>query len=71
MKNKVREYRLAKKLTQVELAKAVHVSERTIISIEKERYSPSLMLAYRMAKLFNVSIDELCCMEENLELEEK
>lgn len=41
------------------------------ISIEKEQYNPSLMLAYRMAEIFNVSIEDLCCLKENKELDEK
>ena len=49
--------------------KGVGVSSRTIISIEKGQYSPSLMLAYRMARVFGVSVEELCCLEENLEME--
>ena len=49
----------------------VHVSSRTIISIEKEQYNPSLLLAYRIALVFGVSLEELCCLEENKELEDK
>ena len=49
----------------------VHVSSRTIISIEKGQYNPSLMLAYRMAMVFGVSVEELCCLKENKELEDK
>ena len=71
MKTKVRELRLAKGWTQQQLADRVQVSGRTIISIEKEQYSPSLMLAYRMAKVFGVTVEELCCLEENLEREEE
>lgn len=70
MKTKVKELRTAAGLTQQQLADAVHVSARTIISIEKEKYSPSLMLAYRMAKVFGVSVEELCCLEENLQEED-
>lgn len=69
MKTKVREYRTAAKLTQQQLAERVHVSSRTIISIEKEQYSPSLMLAYRIAEVFGVSVEELCCLKENKEQE--
>ncbi len=58
-------------LTQQQLADLVHVSTRTIISIEKEQYSPSLMLAYRMAEVFGVTVEELCCLKENKELEDK
>ena len=49
MKTKVKELRTAAGMTQQQLADLVHVSSRTIISIEKEQYNPSLMLAYRMA----------------------
>lgn len=71
MKTKVKELRTQHQLTQQQLAQLVHVSSRTIISIEKEQYSPSLMLAYRMAEIFGVSIEELCCLKENKELEDK
>lgn len=71
MKTKVKELRLASKLTQQQLADLVHVSSRTIISIEKEQYSPSLMLAYRMAQVFGVTVEELCCLKENLKLEDQ
>lgn len=71
MKTKVKELRTAAKMTQQELADLVHVSSRTIISIEKEQYNPSLMLAYRMAEVFGVSVEELCCLRENRELEDR
>lgn len=70
MVTKVKAYRTAAKLTQQQLAQRVRVSVRTIISIEKEQYSPSLMLAYRIAQVFGVSVEELCCLEQNLEMEE-
>lgn len=71
MKTKVKEMRTAAKMTQQQLADFVHVSSRTIISIEKEQYSPSLMLAYRMAEVFGVTVEELCCLKENKELEDR
>lgn len=67
-KSKVKELRHEFSMTQLELAKKVHVSTRTIISIEKGEYMPSLTLAYRMAQTFNISIEELCCMKENIEI---
>lgn len=70
MKTRVKELRIKAKLTQQQLADMVKVSSRTIISIEKEQYNPSLMLAYRMAKVFGVTVEELCCLEENLILED-
>lgn len=71
LKTKVKEMRTAAKMTQQQLADFVHVSSRTIISIEKEQYSSSLMLAYRIAEVFGVTIEELCCLKENRELEDK
>ena len=65
MITRVREFRMAAGLTQQQLADRVHVSTRTIISIEKEQYSPSLMLAYRLAEAFGVTVEELCCLREN------
>ncbi len=70
MKTKVRQARLAAGLTQQQLADRVRVSARTIISIEREQYSPSLLLAYRLAREFRTSVEELCCLEENLQKEE-
>ena len=71
MKTKVKELRTAAGLTQQQLADRVHVSARTIISIEKEQYSPSLMLAYRIARVFHTTVEELCCLEENMRLEDE
>ena len=71
MKTWIKELRLAANLTQQQLADLVRVSARTIISIEKEQYSPSLMLAYRLAQVFGTSVEELCCLEENKQLEDQ
>ena len=70
MKNRVRELRINAGMTQIELAEMVHVSSRTIISIEREQFSPSLMLAYRIAQVFGVSVEALCCLKENMEQED-
>ena len=71
MLTKVKELRAQHGLTQQQLADLVHVSSRTIISIEKGQYSPSLMLSYRVAKVFGVTVEELCCLEENLKREDE
>lgn len=71
MKTRVKELRAAAGLTQQQLAEQVHVSSRTIISIEKGQYSRSLMLAYRLALVFGVTVEDLCCLQENKELEDK
>ena len=71
MKNRVKELRTAAGLTQQQLADRVHVSSRTIISLEKELYNPSLLLAYRIAELFGVTVEDLYCLKENRELEDR
>lgn len=58
-------------MTQQQLANLVRVSSRTIISLEKEQYSPSLMLAYRLAQVFHTTVEDLCCLEENKRLEDE
>ena len=50
MKNRVKELRMAAGMTQQQLADLVRVSSRTIISLEREQYNPSLLLAYRIAE---------------------
>ena len=69
MKTRVKELRTAAKMTQQQLA--VRVSSRTIISIEKEQYNPSLMLAYRIAQVFGTTVEDLCCLQENKALEDQ
>ncbi|CAB1249904.1 MAG: helix-turn-helix transcriptional regulator [Oscillospiraceae bacterium] len=71
MKTRVKELRTAAELTQQQLANLVHVSSRTIISIETGQYSPSLLLAYRIAQIFGVTVEDLCCLKENKELGDK
>jgi len=59
MQNRLRVYRSMTNLTQVELAEKLGISRQTVIAIEKERYDPSLDLAFRMARLFKVSIEDM------------
>ena len=59
MKTKVKELRSAAGLTQQQLADLVHVSARTIISIEKERFDPSLPLAFQIAGAFDLRIEDI------------
>ena len=70
MVTKIKELRTQRGMTQQQLADLGHVASRTIISIDKGQYSPSLMLSYRMAKVFGVTVEELCCLEENLKRED-
>lgn len=68
--NLVKEKRKAQKLTQRELAKKTEVTERTIISLENGKYKPSIVLAYKLARIFDTDIETLFCLKEYLENEE-
>lgn len=59
MKTKIKELRKQYKLSQEELALAVGTTRQTITSIECEKYTASLILAYKIAKYFNLSIEEV------------
>jgi putative transcriptional regulator len=59
MKNRVRELRSERGLSQGELAAAVEVSRQTINSIEQERYTPSLPLALALARFFGATVEEM------------
>jgi putative transcriptional regulator len=59
MRNDVKERRLARGLSQAELAKAVGVSRQTINSIETGRYVPSLPLALALGRFFGVRVEEM------------
>ena len=59
MKNRVRELRLARDWSQAELAQRLAVSRQTINAIETGKYDPSLPLAFRVARLFQTSIEDV------------
>lgn len=71
MKNRLKEYRTQAKMTQQELADRVNVTSRTIISLEKGIYNPSILLAYKISLVFNTNIEELFCLKETQELEDR
>ena len=62
--NKVYEFRVWRRLSQSELAQAVGVSKQTIFVMEKNNYSPSLLLAYRIAEFFGVRIEDIFTYEK-------
>ncbi|HJK44102.1 MAG TPA: helix-turn-helix transcriptional regulator [Methanocorpusculum sp.] len=63
MKNKIKVYRAMNDLTQEGLAQALGVTRQTILAIEKGKYDPSLELAFRMARYFNTTIEEIFTFE--------
>jgi len=59
MNNKLKVYRAIHDLTQEDLADKLDVTRQTIIAIEKGKYSPSLELAFKIAKLFEAKIEDV------------
>lgn len=63
MKTFIREKRKMMKMTQDELSQKLQVSRQTIISLEKGKYKPSLILAHKLAQVFGCPIEELFVFE--------
>ena len=64
MENKIKYFRSIMNITQEKLSKLTGCTRQTINSIEKNRYSPSLNLAFKIAEVLNVGIDELFIYKE-------
>jgi putative transcriptional regulator len=64
MKNKLKVYRAMHNLTQEQLADVIGVSRQTIIAIESDKYLPSLGLAFKIAKLFKVAVEDIFIYKE-------
>ncbi len=66
LKNRLEELRKARGLRQEELADALEVSRQTIGSLENGRYNPSILLAFKIARYFGMSIEEIFIYEEEI-----
>ncbi|MDF2519772.1 MAG: transcriptional regulator [Clostridia bacterium] len=64
VKNKIKELRELNDMTQQELADNAEVSRQTIISLESGKYNPSILLAFKIARIFGKSIEEVFIFEE-------
>ena len=64
MKNKVEEIRKSKGIRQEDFAKTMGVSRQTISSLETGRYNPSIYLAYKIARYFGMTIEEVFIFDE-------
>jgi putative transcriptional regulator len=64
MRNKIKVFRAMHDLTQEHLAQVIGVNRQTILAIEKGKYVPSLDLAFRIARYFGVSIEEVFMYED-------
>jgi putative transcriptional regulator len=67
LNNRLRELREQQGITQEELAARVRVSRQTIISLENGKYNPSIVLAHRLAKVFQLQIENVFIFEEGEE----
>ena len=66
MNNRIEEIRKERGLRQEELAEAVEVSRQTISSLENGRYNPSILLAFKIAKYFDMQIEDIFIYEEDI-----
>jgi len=64
VKNRIQELRALRRITQQELADAVSVTRQTIISLENGRYNASLLLAHKIARYFDTTIEDIFLFEE-------
>ena len=64
MKNRLEEIRKQRGITQEELAKILEVSRQTVGSLENGRYNPSIILAFKIARYFEMSIEDIFIYEE-------
>ena len=64
MKNKLEEIRKERGITQEELAKILEVSRQTVGSLENGRYNPSIILAFKIARYFEMAIEDVFIYEE-------
>lgn len=65
MQNKIKELRARENLTQAKLAELVGVRRETIVFLEKGKYNPSLNLAYAIAHVFNLTIEEVFIFDQS------
>ncbi|MEE0779485.1 MAG: helix-turn-helix transcriptional regulator [Massilimicrobiota sp.] len=71
MKNRIEELRKEKGIKQEDLSIAVEVSRQTIGSLENGRYNPSIILAFKIARYFHMSIEDIFIYEEEIENEKE
>jgi hypothetical protein len=64
LKNKLEQIRKDRGITQEELANILEVSRQTVNSLENGRYNPSIVLAFKIAKVFSLQIEEIFIYEE-------
>ena len=66
LSNSLKEFRARHNLTQEDLAQQVGVTRQTIIAVEKGRFNPSVLLALKMARVLNVTVEELFRLKDEV-----
>ena len=66
MKNRIEEIRKDRGILQEDFARSMGVSRQTISSLENGRYNPSILLAYKIARYFGMTIEDVFCFDEEV-----
>ncbi|SFQ48751.1 putative transcriptional regulator [Psychrobacillus psychrotolerans] len=64
VKNRIKEIRLAKGISQIQMAEDLQITRQTINAVENHKYNPSLELALKLIKYFDITLDEIFTLEE-------
>lgn len=64
VKNRIKEIRLAKGISQIQMAEDLQITRQTINAVENHKYNPSLELALKLIRYFNINLDEIFTLEE-------
>lgn len=67
VKNRMKELRLERGIKQIEMAEALQVTRQTMTAVENAKYNPSLELALKIAKYFDLSVHDIFILEEEIE----
>ena len=64
VKNRIKEIRLAKGISQIQMAEDLQITRQTINAVENHKYNPSLELALKLIRYFDITLDEIFTLEE-------
>lgn len=64
VKNRIKEIRLAKGISQIQMVEDLQITRQTINAVENHKYNPSLELALKLIKYFDITLDEIFTLEE-------
>jgi len=65
--NHIREIRIERNIKQIKMAEDLQITRQTLTAVEKAKYNPSLELALKIAKYFNLSVHDIFILEEEIE----